>query len=93
MSDSEALRIDKLLWHLRLAKSRTLAQDWVQAGYMRVNGMRVLHCHLLIHLGDVITFPRGDDILTIRVDQIPEQRGPAPEARKCYSFLTANKNI
>jgi ribosome-associated heat shock protein Hsp15 len=93
MSDSEALRIDKLLWHLRLAKSRTLAQNWVQAGYMRVNGKRVLHSHLLIHLGDVITLPRGDDILTIRIDQIPARRGPAPEAQKCYSFLTANKNI
>jgi ribosome-associated heat shock protein Hsp15 len=93
MPDSNALRIDKLLWHLRLAKSRTLAQNWVQAGYMRVNGMRVLHCHLLIHTGDVITLPRGDNILTIRIDQIPARRGPAPETRKCYSFLTANKNI
>lgn len=92
MGTQETLRIDKLLWHLRLAKSRTLAQSWVAAGHMRANGNRVEHAHLLIHVGDVITFPRGDDVLTIRVDQIPPRRGPASEAQICYSFLSASKS-
>ena len=92
MPEGNALRIDKLLWHLRLAKSRTSAQRSVEAAHMRVNGARVEHSHLLIHVGDVITMPRGDDILTIRIDQIPLRRGPAPEATKCYSFLSASKS-
>jgi ribosome-associated heat shock protein Hsp15 len=92
MQDSEALRIDKLLWYLRLAKSRTLAQNWIEAGYMRVNGKRVMHSHLLINIADVITLPRGDDVLAIRIVRIPHRRGPAPEAQKCYSFLSTGKN-
>ena len=92
MGTQETLRIDKLLWHLRLAKSRTLAQSWIEAGHMRANGNRVEHAHLLIHVGDVITFPRGDDVLTIRVNQIPPRRGPAAEAQSCYSFLSASKS-
>ena len=92
MPEGNALRIDKLLWHLRLAKSRTSAQRSVEAGHMRVNGNRVEHAHLLIHVGDIITMSRGDDILTIRIDQMPPRRGPAPEAVKCYSFLSASKS-
>ncbi len=92
MPESGSLRIDKLLWHLRLVKSRTLAQSWIETGHTRVNGNRVEHTHLMIRVGDVITFPRGDDVLTIRVEVIPLRRGPASEAQKCYSFLTASKN-
>jgi ribosome-associated heat shock protein Hsp15 len=92
MPSTETLRIDKLLWHLRLAKSRTLAQSWIDAGHMRVNGNRVEHAHVMIRIGDILTFPKGEDVLTIRVDHIPLRRGPAAEAQKCYSFLTASKN-
>ena len=91
-ADIQALRIDKLFWHLRLSKSRTLAKRWVETGHMRVNGSRIEHAHRLIHVGDIITLPSGDDILTIRIDQIPLRRGPAPEATKCYSFLSARKS-
>jgi ribosome-associated heat shock protein Hsp15 len=91
MPDTLALRIDKLLWYLRLAKSRTFAQNWIAAGHMRVNGNRVLHDHLLIHVGDVLTLPLGEKIVTLRINQIPTRRGPASEAQNCYSFLTADK--
>ena len=92
MPEGNALRIDKLLWHLRLAKSRTSAQRSIEAAHMRVNGSRIEHAHRLIHVGDIITLPRGEDVLTIRIDQIPLRRGPAPEAIKCYSFLSASKS-
>jgi ribosome-associated heat shock protein Hsp15 len=39
------LRIDKLLWFLRLARTRALAQDWAQAGHIRLNGRRVERAH------------------------------------------------
>jgi ribosome-associated heat shock protein Hsp15 len=92
MPDGGTLRIDKLLWHLRFAKSRTLAQSWVAAGHMRVNGNRVEHTHIAISVGDIITFARDEDIVAVRIDKIPLRRGPAPEAQKCYSFLTARKS-
>ncbi len=89
MTTTDAIRIDKLLWHSRLCKSRTLAQTWVSAGHMRVNGKRVEHSHLMIRVGDVITMPRGDTVITVMIQAIPLRRGPAGEAQKCYSFLTA----
>ncbi len=89
---TQTLRIDKLLWHLRFAKSRTLAQSWVMTGHMRVNGKRIENAHLQIRVGDVITLARGEEILTLRIEQIPPRRGPASEAQKCYSFLTASGN-
>jgi ribosome-associated heat shock protein Hsp15 len=89
MLETPALRVDKLLWHLRLVKSRTLAQSWIAQGHMRVNGKRIEHSHTLIRVGDVITLSRGDEVLTVVLDQIPDRRGPANEAKKCYSVLTA----
>ena len=35
------MRIDKLLWFLRLAKTRSAAQALVGAGHVRLNGKRV----------------------------------------------------
>ena len=41
MSDGATLRLDKLLWFLRLARTRALAQERVAAGHIRLNGRRV----------------------------------------------------
>jgi ribosome-associated heat shock protein Hsp15 len=89
MAPTDTIRIDKLLWYLRLCKSRTMAQTWVSAGHMRVNGKRVEHTHQMIRVGDVITMPRGDTVITVMIQAIPPRRGPSGEAQKCYSFLTA----
>ncbi|MBJ7389163.1 MAG: RNA-binding S4 domain-containing protein, partial [Sphingomonadaceae bacterium] len=47
------MRIDKLLFFLRFAKSRTLAQNWAETGRIRVNGRRVEKGSLPITIGDV----------------------------------------
>ncbi|MFC4292373.1 RNA-binding S4 domain-containing protein [Sphingorhabdus arenilitoris] len=81
------LRIDKLLWYLRFSKSRTLAQHWVEQGHIRVNGNRITRPSFAIHLGDVITLPRGEGILVIRMEILPHRRGPAEEAKSHYLCL------
>jgi ribosome-associated heat shock protein Hsp15 len=83
----EALRIDKLLWHLRLAKSRSLAQALIGAGHVRINGNRVEKPSIEAKAGDVITLPRGQGALAIRLLSIPPRRGPAAEAQACYSEI------
>ena len=35
------LRIDKLLWFMRLAATRDLAREWAMAGHIRLNGRRI----------------------------------------------------
>lgn len=81
------MRIDKLLFFLRIAKSRTLAHGWAEAGHIRVNGRRIEKGSAMIQVRDVITFPKGDEVVAIRVLAIPVRRGPAAEAQLCYQPL------
>ena len=71
-----ALRVDKLLFFLRIAKSRTLAQGWAEAGHIRINGRRVEKGSIGAVAGDVITLPKGETVLAIRLLSIPIRRGP-----------------
>lgn len=82
-----SLRIDKLLWHLRLSKSRSLAQALIGEGHVRLNGNRVEKPSVEVKVGDTITLPRGQGALAIRLLSIPPRRGPAPEAQACYSEI------
>jgi ribosome-associated heat shock protein Hsp15 len=83
----ETIRVDRLLFFLRLAKSRTLAQVWTDAGHIRVNGRRIEKSSAEIKVGDILTFPRGDDVLAIKLLEMPSRRGPPSEAQACYLVL------
>ena len=79
-----AIRIDKLLWFLRFAKTRGLAQDLVAAGHVHVNGRRTDRAAHAVHVDDVVTFPWGSGARAIRLITIPARRGPAIEAQSHY---------
>ncbi|WP_338467317.1 S4 domain-containing protein [Novosphingobium sp. ZN18A2] len=81
------MRIDKLLYFLRFAKSRSIARKWAEAGHMRVNGRRIERCSQGVHEGDVLTMPLGESIAIVRVLALPGRRGPSLEARSCYERL------
>ena len=83
------LRIDKLLWFLRIAKTRGLAQQWIAAGHIRLNGRRVERAHQPVGTGDVLAIPLGKAVRVIEIIALPERRGPAPEAQACYRALDA----
>lgn len=84
----ETLRIDVLLWHLRLAPSRSVAQARCLAGHMRINGRRVEKPSTPVRSGDVLTLPDprhvDRDTLVITVTALPHRRGPASEAQALY---------
>jgi ribosome-associated heat shock protein Hsp15 len=84
---SATLRIDKALWFLRLTKTRGLAQQWVAAGHIRVNGRRVERSAHPLAPGDVVTFPFGTGARVIELVALPVRRGPAAEAQACYRAL------
>jgi ribosome-associated heat shock protein Hsp15 len=86
MPDS-VLRIDKLLFFLRIAKSRTLAQNWAEAGHIRVNSKRIEKGSMTVRAGDIVTIPKGEAVLAIRLLSIPVRRGPPAEAQLCYQLL------
>ena len=83
------LRLDRLLWFLRLAPSRSFAHDWVLAGHLRLNGRRAEKPGAPVRPGDVLTLPLRDRAQVIEILALPARRGPAAEARACYRTLDA----
>jgi ribosome-associated heat shock protein Hsp15 len=94
MSAAGTIRIDKLLWFLRLAGSRGFAQEWASAGHIRLNGRRVERSSATVRTGDVLVLPMQQAVRVIEVLTIPTRRGPAPEAQACYRTVetTADKS-
>ena len=89
MAESASLRIDKLLWFLRFAGSRSLAQDWVGEGHIRLNGRRIERASTAVRCGDILVLPLRTGVRVITVTRLPTRRGPAEEARGCYEVLDA----
>jgi len=85
------MRIDRLLFNLRFAKSRTLAQRWIGEGHIRRNGERVVRQDLDVSVGDVLTLPLRKKVLVIELTALPGRRGPAAEAQSCYRPLDAGR--
>jgi ribosome-associated heat shock protein Hsp15 len=85
------MRIDKLLWQLRLTKTRSRAQILVATGHVRRNGTRVLRASQDVVEGDTLTLPLTAGVLVIEVLALPVRRGPAVEAQACYRTLDPNR--
>lgn len=89
MGATETVRIDKLLWFLRFAGSRRIAQDWAGEGHIRLNGRRIERASASVRCGDVLVLPLRSGVLVITLTQLPNRRGPVEEARGCYEVLDA----
>ena len=83
------MRLDSLLFRLRLAKSRTAAQRWIAEGHIRLNGTRATRQDQPVSPGDVLTLPLARKVLVIELLALPARRGPAKEAQACYRPLDA----
>jgi ribosome-associated heat shock protein Hsp15 len=81
------MRIDKFLWFVRLVKTRSLAQKLVEEGHLRIDGRPIARPATEVKVGCVLTFPLNDRVHVMRVESLPERRGPAPEAKSCYTDL------
>ena len=81
------MRIDKLLWFLRFAKTRGVAQGMAEHGHIRLNGRRIDRAHQKVVEGDVLVLPLPAGVQVIELLMLPARRGPAPEARACYRVL------
>jgi ribosomal 50S subunit-recycling heat shock protein len=84
---SESLRIDKWLWHARFCKTRSIAQQRAEQGRIRLNGQRVEKASAAVRVGDVMTFPAGGKVVSVKVTALGARRGPATEARTLYAIL------
>lgn len=84
------MRLDKFLWFARLAKTRNFAQDVAAARHLRIDGRVIDKAAAPVRVGNVLTFPLYDRVRVIRIEALPPRRGPAPEARACYTDLAEN---
>ncbi len=80
------LRIDKLLWYLRLSKSRVRAQAILGAGHVRLNG-RYIDRHIdgvsmCVRAGDVVTLPVGEGARGIDLEAPPAIAGANPQKNR-----------
>ena len=81
------MRVDRYLFFIRLAKSRTLAQAIIDEGHVRIDGRRVGKASDEVRVGSVVALPLHGQVRVLKVLCLPERRGPAAEARLCYEEL------
>jgi ribosome-associated heat shock protein Hsp15 len=81
------IRLDRFLWFVRFAKSRTIAQSIVGEGHVRLDGRPVSKSAASVRVGSVLGLPLGGAVRIVRVEALPDRRGPAFEAQACYTDL------
>lgn len=86
-----SIRLDKLLWYLRFARSRSVAQAMVAAGHIRLDGRRITRSSAAVHVGETLVLPVGEHIEVIRLLALPFRRGPPGEAQACYRYLDGSR--
>ena len=81
--DKENVRLDKWLWAARFFKTRSLAQDAVERGRVRIDGEPVKPART-VKINDKMLIDNGSDRWEIIVAAISGARGGAPVARTLY---------
>ena len=81
------MRIDKWLWFARLSHSRSEAQALCESRRLRLDGRVIDRSCATVRPGAVLSFPRGDHVVAVRVEGLADRRGPSAEARSLYTPL------
>ena len=84
------MRLDKWLWAARFFKTRSLAQQAIAAGRVKLNEARVKSSHEL-KVQDLLSIRVGDYEWQISVLELSDKRGPAEQARKLYEESEASR--
>ena len=84
------MRVDKWLWAARFFKTRSLAQQAIAAGRVKLGDGRVKASHL-VKPSDSLAIRVGDLEWQIVVSALSDKRGPAEQARKLYQETDASR--
>lgn len=86
----DRMRLDLFLHRIRFFKTRALATTQITKKGARIthNGetRRTSKPSANIFIGDLVSFNCNKEIVTLNVLNLPERRGPAPEAQDCYKL-------
>jgi ribosome-associated heat shock protein Hsp15 len=84
------LRIDKWLWAARFFKTRSLAQQAIAAGRVKLDEQRIKPSQEL-KVGHSLAIRIGDYQWDVQVKALSDKRGPAEAARKLYEETPASR--
>ncbi len=87
----ERQRLDKWLWHARVVKARSSAAALVEAGHVRINGIREKAPGHAVKPGDVLTIALDNSVRILKVLAFAERRGDATAARVLYEDLQGRR--
>lgn len=80
-------RIDRWLWHARLARTRSAAAELAESGHVRINGQRVSASSHAVKIGDVLTVALHGAVKILKVAAFAERRGSFADAQNLYEDL------
>jgi ribosome-associated heat shock protein Hsp15 len=84
------MRLDKWLWAARFFKTRSLAQQAIAAGRVKLGDARVKSSHS-VKASDCLLIRIGEFEWQLVVKALSDQRGPAEVARKLYEETEASR--
>ena len=84
------MRLDKWLWAARFFKTRSLAQQAIAAGRVKLNDARIKPAHD-VKAADSLAIRIGDFEWQVVVKALSDKRGPAEVARKLYEETEASR--
>jgi ribosome-associated heat shock protein Hsp15 len=87
------IRLDKYLWHTRLVRTRSLAQQLCEDGLVLVGDKPVLRPAQSVRIGDRITLTHGGFRRCLEVTGLGSRRGPPAEARLLYRELEPARRL
>ncbi len=89
----KGLRLDKFLCFARLARTRTLAQDMIDRGDVRLDGERITNRHVEARVGHMITLTSHNRFRVVRIEMLPQRRGSPADALLAYTEILAPQPI
>ena len=82
------IRLDQLLYYLRLFKTRGIATRAIEKGLCKVNNFVVKKKNKVIYIGDIVSIKNEKLTKQINILKIPLRRGPFKEAISHYKDIT-----
>ena len=91
--EKKTIRVDIYLYYIRIFKSRSIATKFVTTNRLRISGQITKKPHKMISIGDVLTMTINDNVMILKVLDIPYRRGPYSESLNFYKNITPIKSI
>lgn len=88
----DRLRIDKWLWAARFYKTRSLAVEAINRGWVLVHGKAVKPSHEL-KAADSLRVLQGSSLKTVVVLALSDRRGGAPDAALLYQETESSMSL